>query len=144
MNKPFLTPALRDLETYIAATQAGVGPSLTLLTRHHWNEMFGAMLAKIIELTAPAPQADLMPNTGDYRRATALACAIASEDELGIETLILEAAEAGRIRHTLLASACSVAQGMRADTQPGMDLLRRSVAQLAAIEDQEQEKKQDD
>ncbi|ORW23669.1 hypothetical protein AWC18_04150 [Mycolicibacter nonchromogenicus] len=144
MSEPFRTAAARDLDIWIAATCSGGDPSLSLVTRHPWGDMLGAMLAKIIALTAPAPKADLMPNTGDYRRATALACAIASEDELGIDTLILEAAEAGRIRHTLLASACSVAQGMRADTQPGMDLLRRSVAQLAAIEDQEQEKKQDD
>lgn len=144
MTKPFLTPALRDLETYIAATRGGVDPSLSLLTRHPWGEMFGAMLVKIIELSVPQPVENLALSAGDYRRAAALACAAATEDTLGVDSIILEAAEAGRMRHALVAAALSVAQGMRADTPEGMERLRHNVALLAAIEQQEEEDQDDE
>lgn len=137
MNEPFKTPAMRDLEEWVAATRAGRKPSLSLVTRHAGGDILGACLEKIIELTAPPPVTDNAPTAGDFRRAAALACAAATEDQAAVNVLICEAAEAGRFRTTLIASSLSVAQGMRADTPDGLQQLRDYVAQLAALEDEE-------
>lgn len=77
---------------------------------------------------------------GDYRRVTALTCAVATADPAGINAIIAEAETAHRTWHLIVAQALSLSLGMRADTPEGLDSLRQVVAGLTALEDKENEK----
>ncbi|MGV0699968.1 hypothetical protein [Mycolicibacter sinensis] len=133
-----LDAATRMVDTWLAARQAGHDAPATMLTddaRVGHRIMLSAALVKLAELSVPPPGGDDTLTTGDYRRAAALACAVATNDALGSDVVVCEAAEKGRLRHTLLAAAVSIAQGMRADTQEGLEALRHTVNELSKEEE---------
>ncbi|MGB6147472.1 hypothetical protein [Mycolicibacter algericus] len=132
-----LAAARKMIDTWLVARTAGHDAPVALLTddaRVGHRLMLNAALIKLTELTVPATATDDALTTGDYRRAAALACAVATNDTLGSDVVVCEAAEKGRLRHTLLAAAVSIAQGFRADTQQGLEALRHTVNELSKEE----------
>lgn len=132
-----LAAATRMIDTWLAARFAGHDASPAMLTddaKVGHRIMLNAALIKLAAATVPPVDSGDTLTTGDYRRAAALACAVATNDTLGSDVVVCEAAEKGRLRHTLLAAATSIAQGFRADTHEGLEALRHTVNELSKEE----------
>lgn len=117
-------------------------PPITL-TPQAWRYVSAVLVEALAQdFTEPAPITAPNPRLthGDYRRAAALACAAVTNDSAGMSEICAEAGELDRSSHLLRAAGLTIAKGLGADTPEGLDDLREIIAQLAALEEQEDRK----